>query len=423
MLRYFGDGSLLLTFYSTANFRGIVLAFSWHPVENILSYTNTEGELYIHTDFVPAEHIHILEKRLQPAPFIHDPLGEISGNMERQNRLVQKGPVLTRPTRPGTPDSLDEILGPEDESDDGFIVDDDGAGYNDGVNGFGKRGNEHLGAYNKTDAKRRARGVAWEPQYQPAFQVGSTPWRGNRRYLCLNLLGFAWIVDQDTHHTVTIEFFDREFQREFHFTDNYSYNKACLSEKGTLFSCDASDDHPALIYYRPHETWTNRVDWRISLPLGESVTSLALSESYIVATTSAEYVRVYTLFGTPFKVYRQKSSPTVTCAAWRDYVMTIGNGSWGGRLLYTIENIKRGEVYQAEDIVALRPGTSLAAVFFSDAGVRSVSMLVIDDDIDETLRIRASMTATACYLFLCTGAYQAKLGGCLYWTPDSSDVW
>ena len=46
----------------------------------------------------------------------------------------------------------------------------------------------------------------------------------------LNLVGFAWTVDQDTHHTVTVEFYDREFHRDFHFTDPYLYDKACLSK-------------------------------------------------------------------------------------------------------------------------------------------------------------------------------------------------
>lgn len=101
--------------------------------------------------------------------------------------------------------------------------------------------------------------------------------------------------------------------------------------------------------------------------------ALALSDSYIVAITSKDYVRVYTLFGTPFRVYRQKSQ-AVTCAAWRDYIMTIGNGPLGpdGRmasLRYTVENVKRDEICQNEDVVALPTGAQLQSVFFSDTGV------------------------------------------------------
>lgn len=49
----------------------------------------------------------------------------------------------------------------------------------------------------------------------------------------LNLTGAVWTVDQETHHTVTVEFYDREAHRDFHFTDPYMYDKACLSESST----------------------------------------------------------------------------------------------------------------------------------------------------------------------------------------------
>jgi len=361
--------------------RAPIWAFAWHPTENILSYTDDSGSLYIHTDFLPDHLVRHLKLDLQPAPFIHDPLGEVSGNAGRslanqglpveKDRRDREAPLR----RQGTPDSLDEILGPDDVGSlDGFVEDDEADGY-EGVNGHGKRSNGHLDDLNGHPAKRRAQQSLWQPRIHDAFQPGSTPWRGNRRYLCLNLLGFVWTVDQDTHHTITVEFYDREFQRDFHFTDPYKYDKACLSEKGTLFSCPPAGDQPAMIHYRPHETWTTRTDWRTMLPKGEGVVAIALSQSFVVVTTTTNYVRVYTLFGTPVKVYRQKSSPIVTCATWRDYVLTIGNGSVGGdgqtRLLYTIENVRRDEVCQSEDVVALTEGAQLRNVFFSDTGVCS----------------------------------------------------
>lgn len=102
------------------------------------------------------------------------------------------------------------------------------------------------------------------------------------------------------------------------------------------------------------------------------MSAISLSDSYVVATTSTNYVRVFTLFGLPVKVYRQKSSPTVTCATWRDYVLTMGNGPIGGdgcsTLVYTIENVKRDEVCQSEDVVALSNNTQVKSVLFSDNG-------------------------------------------------------
>ena len=97
----------------------------------------------------------------------------------------------------------------------------------------------------------------------------------------------------------------------------------------------------------------------------------------MIATTSANYIRTYTLFGLPYRLTRAKATPAITCAAWRDYVLTIGNGSVGPTgsptLLYSIENVRRGTTCQNLDTVALphssNNGTSpLKTVFFSDAG-------------------------------------------------------
>lgn len=50
----------------------------------------------------------------------------------------------------------------------------------------------------------------------------------------------------------------------------------------------------------------------------------------------------------------------------------MGNGAVGGdgctKLLYTIENVKRDEVCQSEDIVALTENAQIKSVFFSDTG-------------------------------------------------------
>lgn len=353
----------ILTRYDHAN----VMDIAWHPTKNILSFTNIDGEVYIYNDFVPEEQVPLLRLGPQPAPFIHDPLSQISGNA-RRHVVNGQHDVPTRPARRGSVDSLDDILGSDilgDEED--FVVDDDGAGY--ALNGNGKRTNGHLDPF---DNRVKRSGAIYQPRYHTSFQPGATPWRGNRKYLCLNLIGFVWTVDQDTHHTVTVEFYDREYYRDFHFTDTFLYDKACLNESGALFSCPPNDDSPATIFYRPHETWTERVDWRIQLPKGEAVKVLSLSDSFITVSTTANYVRIYTLFGHPYRVYRQKSSPTVTCASWRDYVMTIGNGPAGAdemrQLCYTIRNIKRDETCQSEDIVSLPEGAELKSVFFSDQG-------------------------------------------------------
>lgn len=344
-----------------------VIDIVWHPTKNILSFTTTDGEVYIYPGFLTDQFSPLLKLATQPAPFIHDPLAELSANRRPPpvNGQKQQG-LPTRPRRESL-GSLDSFLeGGDGYGDDDFVEDDDGAGYTIGQGQ--KRARDGDDGYGTSNKRRHM----LEPQYHEAFQPGATPWRGNRKYLCLNLIGFVWTVDQDSHHTITVEFYDHELHRDFHFSDTFLYDKACLTEHGTLFSCPPKDDAPAVIFYRPHETWTQRYDWRIELPKDEAVTAMSLSESFITVTTSANYVRVYTLFGMPYRVYRPKSTPMVTCASWRDYVLTMGNGPMGAdgntRLLYTIENVKRDEICQNEDTVALPEGATLKSVFFSDNG-------------------------------------------------------
>jgi chromosome transmission fidelity protein 4 len=47
--------------------------------------------------------------------------------------------------------------------------------------------------------------------------------------IACNMIGHVWTVDQDTHNTITCEFYDREAHHQFFFTDPYLYDKACLS--------------------------------------------------------------------------------------------------------------------------------------------------------------------------------------------------
>ncbi|KAM7216687.1 Minichromosome loss protein 1 [Rhypophila decipiens] len=338
-----------------------VVDIAWHPTKNLASFTTSDGEVFISPEFVPEQFLNLLRLPKQPAPFIHDPLVSKPPNGHKA--------LATRPRRDSLA-SLEDLLDEGYGDDDDFVVDDDGAGYT--LNAGRKRPAEDDPLFGSAHPSKR--GNFLQPQQHESFQPGSTPWRGNRKYLCLNLIGFVWTVDQDSHHTVTVEFYDNELHRTFHFTDTFLYDKACLNDKGTLFASPPreAEGSPAVVFYRPHETWTQRNDWRIQLPKGEEVIAMSLSESFVTITTTAGYVRIYTLFGIPYRVYRPKNTPIVTCASWRDYVLTMGNGPVGPdgmcKLLYTIQNIKRDEICQNEDTVALPEGETLKSVFFSDNG-------------------------------------------------------
>lgn len=157
---------------------------AWHPTRNIVSFVTSDGELYIYESFLQPDTFTLLQKPMQTSPYIRDPLAETSGNASKVLTNGFKDTPESRAKRRGTPDSLDDILGPELGDEDDFVSDDDGAGYLDGVNGFGKRSNGHLDPIDSFDSKRRATIQGWQPRLHEPFQPGSTPWRGNRKYLC-----------------------------------------------------------------------------------------------------------------------------------------------------------------------------------------------------------------------------------------------
>jgi chromosome transmission fidelity protein 4 len=167
-----------------------VINVAWHPNKNELSLTTSDGELFIYDGFVSKEHQPLLQKPLQAAPIFPGALTEISDNARQP--LANRPKEAPRRERLGSPDSLDDILGFDQDMDD-FVDDDDGAGYTEGLmNGHGKRTNEHLDEIDGHADKRMLTSFT-RPKVHPPLQPGSTPWRGNRRYLCKTLRIFCSI--------------------------------------------------------------------------------------------------------------------------------------------------------------------------------------------------------------------------------------
>lgn len=161
---------------------GNVINLSWHPTKNSLSFTTSDGELFIYDDFVPKDNEALLRKPLQAAPILPKPLDEISNNVGRTTLADRSKEAIQRAARRGSPDSLDDILGGDEEMMD-FVEDDDGAGYADEeVNMFGKRPNGHLDDMGADYKRMHTTSLA--PKAHPPIQPGSTPWAGSRRYLC-----------------------------------------------------------------------------------------------------------------------------------------------------------------------------------------------------------------------------------------------
>lgn len=321
-----------------------VISLTWHPSANVLSFATGSGTVATHPEFVP------------------------QGRSRPFGRVVRFPGILQEEKTNGTTAHADGIEVDDDaDSPLDWIEDDDGAGYAEELRGLKRAldsGDSHTNGY---PVKRQT----VESFTHKHFQPGSTPWRGNRRYLALNFVGFVWTVDQDTHNTITIEFNDEDEHRSTHFTDYYFYDKACLNEVGTLFASDGRGDETPKIFFRPHKSWGTTSEWMATFSPGEEISCVALTSSYAIACTSSGFVKTYTIDGTPVQMYKYSHLPIVTCTAWENYVMVVGNGAIGSdgqaKLQYTIESDWPNQRVQS-DVLPLPPNGELKSVFFSEEG-------------------------------------------------------
>lgn len=209
------------------------------------------------------------------------------------------------------------------------------------------------GYYNKSvediihDRRKRQRFLSKEPTPIPSaptesdikpYTPGSTPWvksvnsstsATKRRYLFMNSIGYAWAVQNasadaaENQQSITITFFDRSTNKDYHFIDYNQFDLCSLNERGVLlansgYKTDANLPTSGRIFYRHHATTNDSWERNVPLLKGEYLTSICLTcststnsgDSLIVVGSSLGYLRFYNLYGVCTNI--MKSSPVVT---------------------------------------------------------------------------------------------------------------
>lgn len=149
-----------------------VVALAWHPTSHTLSFTTSQGQLYrwkecLPSDFAPAFGS---VKRAPTNNHRHEQSND-SSTLSRSPSILSRGEPF------GDDDLFDE--------DDDFVIDDDGAGYVPLA--ARKRPADYDDEYPSKRRYEMGGGSFFRVKTHDPFQSGSTPWRGNRRYLSIHL--------------------------------------------------------------------------------------------------------------------------------------------------------------------------------------------------------------------------------------------
>lgn len=199
------------------------------------------------------------------------------------------------------------------------------------------------------------------------YSQGCTPYIGDRRYLTINSVGYVSSVKQETHHSITVSFFDTSVHREYHFDDLNGYDLASLTNEGLLLGLSGKPKEDSRILFRPHDNVSESWEKVIPTKNKEVLTSVSLSDSTILVCSSSGYIRNFSTFGIPQSI--QRSSPIVASAANSSYIFTVALSSQQ-QLIYSLQDLE-GRFLQRDLVLPLQFSTDLdlfRGIFFSSYG-------------------------------------------------------
>lgn len=207
------------------------------------------------------------------------------------------------------------------------------------------------------------------------YSPGSTPWnnKGNsntsvdRRYLSMNSIAYAWAVknlsnEDINQQSITISFFDRSINKDYHFIDSNNFDLCSINTKGVLFGQSGFQDKKTInngrIYYRNHES--EQDSWEKIIPLleNEYITSISISsvpdnaiesDAKIIIGTNFGYLRFFNLHGVCINI--MKTSPIVTLVSSFSSTLFLVNQIAPNVYTYSLIDINDDYKYIQQDVL------------------------------------------------------------------------
>ncbi|KIK71000.1 hypothetical protein GYMLUDRAFT_66212 [Collybiopsis luxurians FD-317 M1] len=250
-----------------ANRGGLITQISFSPTDNLVAWTDTSGQFMRWPNPIPTNLPNPVER-------LSGPTGTTSKNLiSSKSDHFPKTDLFAEDTDTTLHAVISydsDIQGHEaDNRKNGASEDEDGLGNAnfdiddtdfviDDVGGYLEDTEDHSMKHAKgrdDDGGGLVREMVSITKAQPAFQPGSTPFQGKKRYLAYNMLGVieATQPEQEEYNLVSVDFFDKTARRSYHFNDTHKCHLAYLGYDTTVL-------------YKPYGSWTtSQNDWTYML--------------------------------------------------------------------------------------------------------------------------------------------------------------
>ena len=212
------------------------------------------------------------------------------------------------------------------------------------------------------------------PKIEP-YSPGSTPWSQgrqstisgtNRRYLCMNSIGYVWSVrSQPNHHqqSITTSFFDRSKNKDYYFIDYNNFDLCSIVDDGILFATsgfnDNNDPNSGKIFYRQHSNIQEVWEKKVPLLENEYITCISLSNNnssgdrhsngVIVVGTNLGYCRFFDVNG--ICLYVIKTLPVVALMSSSKSILFMINELSTNVYCYSLIDIGSNCKYIQQDVL------------------------------------------------------------------------
>lgn len=343
-------------------------------------------------------------------------IGTTNGSIITYNELVEKDSVVASgnlfldEAEESDANNTDDLFGDSDNEqqksgkqngirlheEDSMVIDQDDEDDEQNDNGVHDYYNRDVNSYldDRRSTKRvKLKGHKYKsPSYFPdhiqnsgvselqPYSPGSTPWSlsqsksvsdTDRRYLSMNSIGYTWSVktasnsDNLNQQSITISFFDRSINKDYHFIDYYQYDLCSMNERGILLACSGYKDKTGKIggriFYRFHDTVQDSWERKVPLLKDEYITSVSLTynsriesdnsknDALIVVGTNLGYVRFFNLHGLCINLI--KTTPVVTLMSSSSSILFMINQISSNVHTYSIVDVNQDYKFLQQDIM------------------------------------------------------------------------